>query len=376
MDIEKNTILKIIQLEKYYTQKVRIFGHIFIWLSYTLLMYYAYSADIGFSFNISMFISLRLSISSAVVFYSFFYLFLPYILKKRKYYYLIFTPLLVVLWLFVTEICYIITTDILSIDLSDLQKYLGKKPLPSLNKIFSLEYILLNTYSVILALSPFFFIKIFVDMTRMYIKSIKSEKQKYRLEIEKINIEKQFLLAQLNPHFFFNTLNNIYGLIITQDKNAGKMVLDLSKIMKYTLYENGMDKVPLERELEFIRNYFNVNISRFSSDILILLKISGNSTELYIAPLITFVFIENAFKYGLKTKNHKFLNITIKIEDSIFNMLIENDKIKLEETESSGIGISNATKRLNMLYPNRHVLTIDETETKYSVSLQINLNDE
>ena len=373
MNPEYNKTLNIVQLEKYYTTKVRIFGHILLWLSFTILMYYAYTADIGFSFNISMFISLRLSISSAVVFYFFFYLILPYILKKKKYYYLIFTPLLIVLWLFVTEICYIITTNILSIDLSDLHNYLGKEPLPSLKKVFSLQYILLNTYSVIIALSPFFFVKIMVDMTRVYIKSIKTEKEKYRLEIEKINIEKQFLLAQLNPHFFFNTLNNIYGLIITQDKSAEKMVLDLSKIMKYTLYENGKDKVPLENELEFIRNYFNVNISRYSSDIPIILKISGNTTGLYIAPLITFVFIENAFKYGLKLKNKKFLNITIKIEDSVFKMLIENDKIKLEKTEFSGLGISNAIKRLNLLYPNRHILKIEETETKFSVSLQINL---
>lgn len=373
MNTEYNKTLNLVQLEKYYTTKVRIFGHILLWLSFTILMYYAYSADIGFSFNISMFISLRLSISSAVVFYFFFYLILPYILKKKKYYYLIFTPLLIVLWLFVTEICYIIATNILSIDLSDLHNYLGKRPLPSLKKVFSLQYILLNTYSVIIALSPFFFVKIMVDMTRVYITSIKTEKEKYRLEVEKMNIEKQFLLAQLNPHFFFNTLNNIYGLIITQDKNAEKMVLDLSKIMKYTLYENGKDKVPLENELEFIRNYFNVNISRYSSDVPITLKITGNTTGLYIAPLITFVFIENAFKYGLKLKNNKFLNITIKIKDLIFEILIENDKIKLEKTEFSGLGISNAIKRLNLLYPNRHILKIEETETKFSVSLQINL---
>lgn len=373
MNPEYNNILNLVELEKYYTTKMRIFGHILLWLSFTILMYYAYSADIGFSFNISMFISLRLSISSAVVFYFFFYLILPFILKKKKYYYFIFTPLLVVLWLFVTEICYIITTDVLSIDLSDLHNYLGKKPLPSFKKVFSLQYILLNTYSVIIALSPFFFVKIMVDMTRVYIKSIKAEKEKYRLEVEKINIEKQFLLAQLNPHFFFNTLNNIYGLIITHDKSAEKMVLDLSKIMKYTLYENGMDKVPLERELEFIRNYFNVNISRYSSDVPITLKISGNTTGLYIAPLITFVFIENAFKYGLKLKNNKFLNITINIEDSIFNILIENDKIKFKKNEFSGLGISNAIKRLNLLYPNRHILKIKDADTKFSISLQINL---
>lgn len=373
MNPEYDKTLNIVQLEKYYTTKVRIFGHILLWLSFTILMYYAYSADIGFSSTISMFISLRLSISSAVIFYFFFYLILPYILKKKKYYYLIFTPLLVVLWLFVTEICYIITTNILSIDLSDLHNYLGKKPLPSLKKVFSLQYILLNTYSVIIALSPFFFVKIMVDMTRVYITSIKTEKEKYRLEVEKINIEKQFLLAQLNPHFFFNTLNNIYGLIITQDKSAEKMVLDLSNIMKYTLYENGKDKVPLEKELEFIRNYSNVNISRYNSDVPIILKISGNITGLYIAPLITFVFIENAFKYGLKLKNNKFLNITINIEASIFKILIENDRIKLEKKEFSGLGISNAIKRLNLLYPNRHVLKFEETDTKFSVSLQINL---
>ncbi len=140
------------------------------------------------------------------------------------------------------------------------------------------------------------------------------------IEIQNINMEKDFLKAQLNPHFLFNTLNNLYSLTLKKDNQAPEVILNLSDMMSYTLYESNTEKVTLTKELEFIQNYFNLEKMRYPADKNIRLNISGDvdAKGLYIAPLLTFSCIENAFKYGLKTTEGSFIFLDIKVKDSLF----------------------------------------------------------
>ena len=146
--------------------------------------------------------------------------------------------------------------------------------------------------------------------------------------------------------------------------------------MSYTLYESNIEKGPLQKELDFIRNYFFLERMRYSADKDISLDISENdSTRLEIAPLLCFTFIENAFKYGLQGKNNNFLNITIKIVNNIFYFAIENNKEELKQkTSLGGIGLKNTQKRLNLIYPDSHELKIEDKENSFFVSLTINLD--
>ncbi|MDW8549591.1 sensor histidine kinase [Epilithonimonas ginsengisoli] len=229
---------------------------------------------------------------------------------------------------------------------------------------------------IISILSPFFFLKILFEIFKLYNRNLKLQKNKLEVEIQNINIEKDFLKSQLNPHFLFNTLNNLYGLSVKKDDSAPEVILNLSEIMSYTLYESNSEKVALEKELDFIKNYFELEKMRYPKDKNIQLEILGGNqlNGLYIAPLLTFTFIENTFKYGLKHSKNQFIDQKIKIENKTFYFVLENDFDKSEiKKEFGGIGLENIKKRLQLLYPNQHDLKISTFENSFKVELKINL---
>lgn len=164
-----------------------------------------------------------------------------------------------------------------------------------------------------------------------------------------------------------------------KDSKASEVILNLSDVMAYTLYESNAEKVPLTKELEFIENYFELEKMRYEGK-RIQLQVLGkeNAEGLYIAPLLTFTFIENAFKYGLKDMRNSFLQILIQITDNSFFFILKNDKegnkFKQKHTNLGGIGVENAKKRLNLIYPTTHILEINETEIDFEVSLKIKLD--
>jgi len=371
--------LNILSFERYYNLQTRIFAHTLAWLLFIFFMYFGYLYNVEMPSVLALFLSVRIGICTMLTFYLFFYLVFPVIIRSQKYYLFIVTvPFIFCVWLLVNKLGYS-TALLLGLNLEPIYHYLGKNPSPSFKELFTFKYILLNVPSVIFAISPFFFAKIVTHLTKNYAEIINSEKEKTRLKIEKVQIEKQFLLAQLNPHFLFNTLNNIYGMILKNDGRAGGTVISLSKIMKYTLYENNLEKVPLEKEISFLEEYFNLNRARYSSatDLQLLKEINQNLQGLYIAPLITFVFVENSFKYGLKNKKNKYLKILIHVDEDVFSLTIENDHDNLfpesKDPVSSGLGLQNVRQRLQLIYPDNHKLEIINNPGFFKVFLSINL---
>ncbi|WP_255577409.1 sensor histidine kinase [Elizabethkingia sp. JS20170427COW] len=257
--------------------------------------------------------------------------------------------------------------------------YVTKVVESTLGEIFGPYKVMSEAMVIIYAFIVPFFIKVVFDIARLFSKNMQIQKQKLDIEIENINIEKDFLKAQLNPHFLFNTLNNLYGLTVGKNDNASEVILNLSDVMAYTLYESNTEKVQLQKELEFIQNYFSLEKMRYPENKDIRLEIVGeeNIRTLYIAPLLTFTFMENAFKYGLKSVDNSFLHIFIQVSDDIFSFELKNDinnhKITEQQTNIGGIGIENVKKRLLLLYPGRHALRIEKKEDEFRVSLQIKL---
>lgn len=246
---------------------------------------------------------------------------------------------------------------------------------PKFIEVFSVDYYIKNILWVLFFLVPFFFLKTLMELAKTYSSALKFQKEKSELEVKNINIEKDFLKTQLNPHFLFNTLNNLYGLTVKKSDLAPEVVLNLSEIMSYNLYESNTEKVSLEKELDFIRNYVELEKMRYSTEKDIQLKIEGeeNALGLLIAPLLTFTLIENAFKYGLKSK-HPFINIQIKIEKTAFSFIIENDAIFKENSNAyGGIGLENVKKRLQLIYPEKYEMNIGTENNIFTTTLKIDL---
>lgn len=197
-----------------------------------------------------------------------------------------------------------------------------------------------------------------------------------RIELEKAMTELNFLKAQVNPHFLFNTLNNLYGLIIEKSDKSAECVLKLADILKYTIGEGNQDKVLLKKELQLLENYIELEKLRTPEANVTFTK-SNTNDSLQITPLLLLPFVENAFKHGLNTvSKNGFIHLQISTKEQLLNLSIENNLPPVNNTiaiQSHGIGIDNVKKRLNLLYANRHELVIERKSDSFLVNLQINL---
>ncbi len=203
---------------------------------------------------------------------------------------------------------------------------------------------------------------------------LSSEQNKKETENEKLNTELSFLKSQINPHFFFNTLNNIYSLAIVKSEQTAPAVMKLSSIMRYILSETEKDFVPLSNEIDFTKNYIELQQMRLTDKVTVVFNTIGISEDLQIAPLLFIPFVENAFKYGVSTKEPTTINIQIhatnnQIAFHATNTVATNISTHLDST---GIGINNAKRRLALLYPGMHELNISNKDNTYLVSLHIN----
>lgn len=202
-----------------------------------------------------------------------------------------------------------------------------------------------------------------------------AERTKEKIELEKINTELSFLKTQVNPHFFFNTLNNIYSLAVVQSDKTASAVLKLSAIMRYILTETQTDKVPLENEINFIKNYIDLQLVRLTDKVQVNFSITGDTTNKSIAPLLFIPFVENAFKYGISTKENSTINIELIASHNLVELKVANTIINKEakEEDTTGIGINNVKRRLALSYNDKHTLIVSDNNNTFTVNLQINI---
>lgn len=228
--------------------------------------------------------------------------------------------------------------------------------------------------------SPLIFIIGFTIISRW----VKLSKHTESLEKEKKQAELQLLKNQLNPHFFFNTLNNLYGLAQEKSDLTEKVVLKLSDLMNYVLYETDQTFVPLEKEIAYIKNYIELEEIRYNDRFSCNFSLTGNTVNKKIPPMIFLPFVENAFKHGINQESkNTWINIHIAISDNLISFNLENSlpeffsKSKHPYTKG-GIGIKNVQKRLELLYPDNFVLTTQLKEQSYKAVVEIpaNINNE
>lgn len=233
--------------------------------------------------------------------------------------------------------------------------------------------VLMNTLSsgVIILL-----ISVFIKLANSL---IISEKQKKALENERLNAELNFLKLQINPHFLFNTLNSIYSQAHLKSEQTEYSILKFSQIMRYVLYDSTTEKIPLTRDLEYIRNYIDLQKLRISKNITIQYEVKGVTNDLLIAPLLLITFIENAFKHGISYSSPSAIDIKIGMVGNDLTLTVGNTIIRktgaVPET-AGGVGLVNARRRLDVLYPGRYWLDISDNSSIYVVNLKITLDHE
>jgi LytS/YehU family sensor histidine kinase len=204
----------------------------------------------------------------------------------------------------------------------------------------------------------------------------KVEKMQEEMEKAKLNAELALLKNQISPHFFFNTLNNIYSLIGRNNEDSKNAVIKLSKLMRYLLDESGQDNKLLSDEIEFMNNYIDLMKLRIGAKT----KLNINFPSVYndrMIPYLLFVsLIENAFKYGISVQEESYVNISLECGDKNILFKCENGLPESNNAPifaSTGIGLENLKKRLSLLYPGRHELEINRTKNKFEVNLFIQL---
>ncbi len=220
---------------------------------------------------------------------------------------------------------------------------------------------------------------------KYYFKTRNDQKKLLRLEKENLEQQLEYLKYQINPHFFMNTLNNIHALIDIDTEKAKSTILELSKMMRFVLYEGNKKGVPLTREFDFIRNYITLMRLRYTDKVKIQINLPQQAPDLMIPPLMLITFIENAFKHGISYQHDSFIDVKVEIAGTELRFSCRNSKAEKNNEEKlrvsdgmsemkGGVGLANVRQRLKLLYDSRFTLKIQDNPDFYSVQLNIPLS--
>jgi len=217
---------------------------------------------------------------------------------------------------------------------------------------------------------------IFTGMIKFAADWFELENKKKQLENEKLNAELNYLKAQINPHFLFNTLHNLNYLALSKNDRASEVIVKLSNIMRYMIYEAGKKRVPLKAELDYIADYLDLEKLRLNKRVNLSMDTSQVDTSLQIAPLVLIPFVENAFKHGVSDRHEDcWVKIKLSSEDQSLMLVVENSLInnEIKEEQDSGFGLQNIRQRLQLGYEGKHVLQIEPGASSFRVDLKLDL---
>jgi two-component system LytT family sensor kinase len=200
-----------------------------------------------------------------------------------------------------------------------------------------------------------------------------NERIQRNLESEKKDMELQFLKSQLNPHFLFNSLNNIYSLAYQKSDKTADAILKLSEMMRYMIYESNDSWVSLNKEIQYVQSYIDLQRLRFKNGASVELTLNGEIDGQQIVPLILISFVENAFKHGVADDPKNPIQINLIANQKILNFSIRNKKNNANKDAMSGVGLNNVERRLQLLYPDRYKLNIVNSATHYTSELMLDI---
>ena len=202
-------------------------------------------------------------------------------------------------------------------------------------------------------------------------KSMRDEEKMKDLERQNLVQELEYLKYQINPHFFMNTLNNIHALIDIDGEKAKSTVIELSKLMRYVLYESSHGNILLEKEIDFFRHYIALMRLRYNEKVKIEVDFPENVGEISVPPLLMVSFIENAFKHGISYQHDSFIKVSIKLDGNEMFFSCVNSKHATNTDSTSGIGLENVKKRLHLLFGSNYLLNIEDKDDVFKVLLVI-----
>ncbi|MBB2151047.1 sensor histidine kinase [Pedobacter gandavensis] len=249
----------------------------------------------------------------------------------------------------------------LNADIVLMMTYHGKKEFMALGK-YALGAIFTSGFFVVVS-----------SLLKFGIDWFGNERIQRDLESEKKEMELQFLKSQLNPHFLFNSLNNIYSLAYQKSDKTADAILKLSEIMRYMIYESNDSWVSLSKEIEYLHSYIELQKLRFRDGASVQFQLNGEIDDQQIVPLILISFVENAFKHGVANDPKDPIKINIIANQKILHFSITNKKNQHNKDEVGGVGLNNVERRLQLLYPDRYKLNIVNSATHYTSELMLDL---
>lgn len=210
---------------------------------------------------------------------------------------------------------------------------------------------------------------------KLYFKQERDRKQLALLEQKNLEQQLEYLKFQVNPHFFMNTLNNIHALVDIDPEKAKESIVELSRMMRYLLYDGNSRFIPLEKEISFIRHYVRLMRMRYSDHVRLSVSVPEHVPEVQIPPLVLFTFIENAFKHGITYKRECFIELTIEVEnDKTIHLRCRNSRADKSSDMKGGVGLTNLCQRLDLIYGDNWECTVDDNAKTYTSDLRIPLS--
>ncbi len=347
------------------SQKSRITLHVFFWLIVGYFYYFVFRLNSEFP-KVSLIFTLGLLPVAIFETYLFNYLLIPKYLSNQKYFRFTYFSLFTILgstWLSFLIVFYALINI--------------------LNTEASLEPAVLHPELQVISLNFIVFLAIAIKQVKraFYMQQEKNELEKAQLttKLKLKEAELKLLKAQVHPHFLFNTLNNLYGLTLEKSDEAPKLVLQLSEILDYILYRCDAPQVPLSEDLNNLKNYIEIEKIRYSQKLELNAEFPEDTGKLKIAPLILLPYIENAFKHGVSHfPGIAFVQIKLSLSGKNLSFQIENSRnpmVKKGEDKSGGIGMANVQRRLDLLYPGKYMLEVEEKDETFSVNLMLKLEE-
>lgn len=217
---------------------------------------------------------------------------------------------------------------------------------------------------------------VFTGMIRFALDWFELENKRKQLENEKLNAELNYLKSQINPHFLFNTLHNLNSLVYAGARNANDVIIKLSNIMRYMIYESGKERVSLDSEINYMNDYIHLESIRLNNSFALDFKIDGPVDRVKIAPLVLITFLENAFKHGVSDQEADcWINVNLSVTANELRYQVSNKKIKSAKQNKlkSGFGLDNVKRRLSLSYPDKHSLVVHDLDHTYTIDLTLQL---
>lgn len=350
--------LPLITFNAEYWRKYQVWWHLLIWVVYTLFAALAWSDALwrGLSYESSM-IPAKVS-----VVYVNLYILLPRLLMKKKYLKYIASLILILILGAFWQRCMVV--------------FLHVPGMTGEAKLF-------NFHAMLRAGMIINSIVILTSAAYILMKGYEYQQMIKELEKEKLSAELKFLKSQIQPHFLFNTLNNLYGLTLRQSPKAPEIVMKLSELMRYMLYRTNAARVPLSQEINYLKNYITLEKIRYDDAVEVFFQVNGDILDKEIAPMLLIAFVENSFKHGASEGvGGAWVKVIVRIEKGMLYLDVSNSRTTGfvtspdDNNEDGGVGLPNVKHRLDLLYKDKYNLMLDKTKDSYHIKLELKLNEQ